>query len=229
MAQTAHSFEYTATKKERLNFLLSLPPDYDENPTQQHPLILFLHGLGESGGEGISLDVVKKHGLPKRVERKHTLPFIVVSPQCPRDTWWSDHTAALMGLLDKVIESYRVDKQRVYLTGLSMGGYGTWHLASIFPKRFAAIAPICGGMPWFVRLEEAARRMKDLPVWAFHGAKDEAVPLKESERVVEALKIAGNNVKFTVYPELEHDSWTETYANPKLYKWLLQHRLTETR
>jgi predicted peptidase len=227
MAQTAHSFEITTTKKDRLNFLLSLPPDYDENRTQQYPLLLFLHGLGESSGEGTTIEIVKKHGPPKRVERKHTLPFIVVSPQCPRDTWWSDHTPALMGLLDTVINSYRVDKQRVYLTGLSMGGFGTWHLGFLYPKRFAAIAPICGGMPWFVRLEEAAARMKNLPIWAFHGAQDESVDLEESERVVEALKAAGNNVRFTIYPDLGHDSWTKTYANPRLYDWFLKHRLPD--
>jgi predicted peptidase len=126
---------------------------------------------------------------------------------------------ALNALLDEVVAQYKVDKKRIYLTGLSMGGYGTWALAGTSPERFAAIVPICGGGD-----PADARRLKDIPTWVFHGAKDSVVPLSRSEEMVKALKEAGSDVKFTIYPEAEHDSWTETYNNPKLYEWLLQHK-----
>ena len=109
---------------------------------------------------------------------------------------------------------------RIYLTGLSMGGYGTWSLAIAYPGRFAAIAPVCGGSePFF------AGRIKDIPAWIFHGAKDSVVPVSKSEEMVNALKKHGSNVKFTVYPEAKHDSWTATYNNPELYEWFLKQTL----
>ncbi|MEH2326709.1 MAG: prolyl oligopeptidase family serine peptidase [Nostoc sp.] len=178
------------------------------------PTILFLHGAGQRGS---NLDDVKKYGVAKIVEQQADFPFIVISPQCPRGEYWN--IERLSALLDRVIASYPVDPERVYLTGLSMGGYGTWHLAAAQPERFAAIAPICGGGN-----PKAARNLKNLPVWAFHGAKDNVVPLSESEIMVSALKARNGNVKFTVYPEANHDSWTQTYNNPELYKWFLQHR-----
>jgi predicted peptidase len=224
MPQTAHRFEIEFTRSAHLDYLLSLPPEYEQESSRRFPLLFFLHGAGERSGSGIVLEHIKVNGPPKRVEKKHTLPFIILSPQCPMDTWWSSHIDTLMALLDHISTTYRVDAQRIYLTGLSMGGFGTWHLGALYPERFAAIAPICGGMPWFVGLESAAQRMKNLPVWAFHGAKDTVVELEESERVVQCLKAAGNKVKFTVYREADHDSWTKTYANPKLYEWFLQHK-----
>ncbi|WP_375510152.1 prolyl oligopeptidase family serine peptidase [uncultured Nostoc sp.] len=177
------------------------------------PTILFLHGAGERGS---NLDNLKRHGVAKIVEQQPDFPFIVISPQCPRGEYWN--VDRLSALLDEVIASYPIDPDRVYLTGLSMGGYGTWHLAAAQPERFAAIAPICGGGN-----PQAARNLKNLPVWAFHGAKDNVVPLSESEIMVSALKARDGNVKFTVYPEANHDSWTQTYNNPELYKWFLQH------
>jgi predicted peptidase len=125
----------------------------------------------------------------------------------------------LTGLLDEIVENYDVDESRVYLTGLSMGGYGTWSLGATLPDRFAAIAPICGGGE-----KRMAWRLKEMPIWVFHGAKDSVVPLAQSEEMVEAVKAAGGNPKLTVYPEANHDSWTATYDNPKLYDWFLSHR-----
>ncbi len=226
MAQTAHSFETLISKTDRLDYWLALPDDYEEKSDQLFPLMLFLHGIGERSDAPAGIEAVKVHGPPKRIASGHPLPFIVVSPQCPAENWWSSHVTALMRLLDHITATYRVDTQRVYLTGLSMGGFGTWHLAYLYPERFAAAAPVCGGLAWFVGLEKAAQRMKHLPIWAFHGAKDATVPIGESQRVIEALKAAGGNVKFTVYRNLGHDSWTKTYANPKLYEWFLQHRLS---
>jgi predicted peptidase len=153
--------------------------------------------------------------LPKVVEERD-IPFIVVSPQCPAGEFWS--ADVLSALLDEVISNYGVDTDRIYVTGLSMGGFGTWLLAIAQPQRFAAIAPICGG-----GLPEKACLIKDLPVWAFHGAKDELVPIQRTQEMVEALQECGGNVRFTVYPEAGHDSWTQTYDNLELYDWFLQH------
>lgn len=196
------------------SYLLFLPQDYAKDPQKKWPMILFLHG---SGQRGTVLDSVKKHGLPKIVAQKKDFPFIVVSPQCPPGERWEVST--LNKLVDAVIKNNRVDTTRMYLTGLSMGGYGTWEYAVNYPDRFAAIAPVCGGGN-----PEKALVIRNLPVWVFHGAKDDIVSIKKSEDMVEALNKVGNNVKFTVYPEAGHDSWTETYNNPALYEWFLKHK-----
>ncbi len=198
--------------KVRMNYLLQLPKDYDQQ--ESAPLLLFLHGAGERGD---SLDLVKKHGPPKLIEAGQDLPFIVVSPQCPAGRWWEPFELA--ALLDEIVEKYKVDQDRIYVTGLSMGGYGTWSLAAHQPKRFAAIVPICGGGEPI-----RTRAFAKVPAWVFHGAKDNVVPLERSEIMVEAMKKAGGNVKFTVFPEAGHDSWTEAYADPELYQWLLQQK-----
>jgi predicted peptidase len=152
--------------------------------------------------------------------------FIVVSPQCPAGVWWDDD--AVGALVDEIVAAHKVDPSRLYLTGLSMGGYGTWSYAMRNPGRFAAIIPICGGgEPSLVRRMARAKKaeLTSLGIWVFHGAKDTSVPLAESEQMVAALKTAGvTDLQFTVYPEAKHDSWTETYANPEIYAWLLQHR-----
>lgn len=209
------SFEKTVKKKLSCRYLLFLPEGYGKQE-KAWPMILFLHGAGERGDD---LDAVKFHGPPKIVEQRRDFPFVVVSPQCPEEEWWNDKEEVLIGLLDYIVGRYEVDTERVYLTGLSMGGFGTWHLASKYPERFAAIAPICGGGEPF-----ASKRLKDMPVWAFHGAKDEVVPLKRSEEMVEAVIEGGGDAKLTVYPDVGHDSWTETYDNEELYEWFLKHR-----
>lgn len=223
MAQHAQSFEFRSQRVHRLDYLLSMPADGAAD--RRWPLLLFLHGAGERAGNGIGLDAVKKHGVPKRLERKNTLPFIVVSPQCPQDHWWPEYDDVLIALVDEIIAQHPVDPQRIYVTGLSMGGFGTWTLAALHPERFAAAAPVCGGLPWHLDVQRAAQAMKTLPIWAFHGAKDDVVPLAETRRVVDALKQAGSHPKLTVYREAQHDSWTKTYANPKLYQWFLEHQL----
>ena len=197
-----------------LDYLLYLPEGYEQQ--DRWPLMLFLHGAGERGHD---LALVKKHGPPKLIDEGKTFPFIVVSPQCPSGSWWSAKPLELTALLDEVSAKYKVDADRIYLTGLSMGGFGTWTLAAYTPQRFAAIVPICGGgEPLMTRM------LGNVPSWVFHGAKDPVVPLKRSEDMVEALKRVNRNVQFTVYPEALHDSWTETYDNPELYKWLLQQK-----
>jgi predicted peptidase len=197
-----------------LEYLLALPKDYNTDE-RKWPLMVFLHGAGERGSD---INKVKVHGPAKLIEQGKELPFIVVSPQCPEGQWWTNRVESVMALIEEISEKYRVDPKRIYLTGLSMGGFGTWSIASTFPNRFAAIVPICGGGQPYL-----AGNLKTVPVWAFHGAKDNVVPLRESERMVNSVKAFGGDAKLTVYPNAEHDSWTETYNNPELYEWLLQH------
>ena len=221
MAQTQQRLQTTITKQVQLDYLLYLPEGYGADPDKTWPLVLFLHGAGERGSD---LNVVKKHSIPKVVEQQEGMPFIAVSPQCPPDTWWSSHIDDLDSLLKEVSADYAVDEKRIYLTGLSMGGFGTWHLAVTWPDRFAAIAPICGGGPWAFGFPERVRSIKHVPTWVFHGAKDQIVPIQESEKLVADLRAAGGDVRFTVYPEAGHDSWSETYDNPELYDWMLSQR-----
>ena len=212
--QIPQNLEKTITRVVKANYLLYLPKDYGKDAAKKWPLILFLHGSGESGSD---VEKVKMHGPPKLVAAGKDLPFVIVSPQAPTPrVGWQVET--LNTLLDDVIQKYSVDEDRVYLTGLSMGGFGTWALASANPERFAAIAPICGGGQPFM-----ARRLRSLPIWVFHGAKDATVPIKMSQDMVDALKTAGADVKFTIYPEAGHDSWTATYDNPELFTWFLEH------
>jgi predicted peptidase len=209
--QTAQ--ELNRDYKVRLKYLLYLPKDYDSK--KSWPLVLFLHGAGERGDK---LEVVKTHGPPKLVAQGKEFPFVLVSPQCPAGRWWEP--VELSALLDEIEEKQKIDKDRVYVTGLSMGGFGTWSLAAYSPKRFAAIVPICGGgEPIMVKL------VPRLPAaWVFHGAKDPTVPIARSESMVNAMKAANETVKFTVYPDAYHDSWTQAYNDPKLFEWLLEQK-----
>ncbi len=196
----------------RMNYLVYLPQEYDQQ--ESWPLVLFLHGAGERGD---NLDLVKRHGPPKLIEAGQHFPFLVVSPQCPKNRWWESYE--LVALLDEVVEKYNVDEDRVYLTGLSMGGFGSWSLAAYRPERFAAVAPICGGGEPFL-----TRFLRDLPVWVFHGAKDFVIPIDRSQEMVDALKKRKGNVKFTIYPDAGHDAWTETYDNPEFFEWMLEQK-----
>lgn len=216
------SFTGSTRHVHRLGYYLYLPTEYNRAPKKKWPVILFLHGAGE---RGTNLRKILKHGPPKLIKDGRHFPFVVVSPQCPRGQTWSDE--ALLSLVDDIIHRHRVDARRIYLTGLSMGGYGTWSLGLKHPERFAAIAPICGGgeiVSLLLAEGKRLKRLKALPVWAFHGAKDNVVRPSESERMVHALRELGNDPKLTIYPEAEHDSWSETYENPALYEWFLQHR-----
>lgn len=202
-----------------IEYQLFLPEKYGETD-EKWPLILFLHGRGESYGP---LSLVKKWGPPRLVEREPAaFPFVVVSPQCPaRPANWSDETRQkqLVQLLDDIVERYDVDPDRVYLTGLSMGGYGSWTLAASHPERFAAVAPICGGGN-----PANAGKLVNLPIWVFHGDKDNAVPIRRSQEMVAAIrKAGGERVRFTTLEELGHNSWSAAYATPDLYSWMQRH------
>ncbi|MGD8240603.1 MAG: prolyl oligopeptidase family serine peptidase [Armatimonadota bacterium] len=211
--QSHQSLEKTITKVLAAKYLLYLPQGYEEGD-EAWPLMLFLHGAGERGDD---LERLKILGPPKIAEERQDFPFVLVSPQCPADEWWS--IQVLDALLDEIIAGYRIDEDRVYLTGVSMGGYGAWMLAGHRPDRFAALVPICGG-----GLPPMTQKMVHIPVWVFHGAKDDMVPIERSRVMVDTLRGFGGNVKFTIYPEAKHDSWTETYDNPDLYEWLLEQR-----
>ncbi|MCP4608682.1 MAG: prolyl oligopeptidase family serine peptidase [Planctomycetes bacterium] len=213
--QQSQKFEKKISTTVSCNYLLFLPEGYGKK-RQSWPLMVFLHGAGERGNV---LNKVAVHGPPKIVKNKKDFPFILVSPQCPEGDWWTEKVEVLINLVDDIATRYKVDKKRIYLTGLSMGGYGTWALASAYPERFAAIAPICGGGSRIMSL-----RLKDIPIWVFHGAKDRVVPLEESEEMVNAIRKRGGDVKFTIYPDAGHDSWTESYNNQELYDWFLEHR-----
>jgi predicted peptidase len=202
------------TNQDGLRYLLYIPPNYGQDSDKTWPLIFYLHGVGERGKK---LNLLKKHGIPKIVEDNEAFPFIAVSPQCPDDTFWFEHYEKLEALLDHIIKTYVVDIDRIYLTGNSMGGYGTWGLAIEDPDRFTAIAPICGG-----GIPEEVCVLKDVPVWVFHGEKDDLVDLSEGQKMVDALKACGGKVKFTIYEGVGHDSWTRTYENPELYEWFLK-------
>jgi predicted peptidase len=255
--QTVATFEKTTTRTVRYDYLLSLPDGYDPTSAQTWPVILFLHGAGERGTDPWK---VAQHGPPKlirgpvppapsapgakvapaapetpaaRALRERSAAFlkahfIVVSPQCPPGVWWDED--GVLGLLDAIMAQHKADPSRIYLTGLSMGGYGTWSVGLKHPERFAAMVPICGGGQYrdilsATRTQKAA--LLSLGIRVYHGAQDPTVPLSESETMVAALKKAGvTDLQFTIYPEAKHDSWTETYNNPELYTWLLQHQRT---
>ena len=197
-------------------YLVNLPAGYDPNDADKRwPVLLFLHGSGERGDD---LEKVKVHGPPKVAPTRPDFPFIVISPQCPANDRWLP--AELAALLDEVAAKYRTAADRVYLTGLSMGGYGTWSLAAEYPGRFAAIAPICGGGD-----PTDTARVRQIPAWVFHGGKDPVVPVERAHEMVDALKKTdAAEVKLTIYPDAGHDSWTVTYDNPELYAWLLAHK-----
>lgn len=214
--QEAHVFAERVTIDVHTGYLLYLPEGYGKEGTKW-PLLFFLHGAGERGTD---VELVKRHGPPGLVEAGRKYPFILVSPQCPVDEYWS--VPVLKALLDGILERYRVDRSRIYLTGMSMGGNGTWRMATGHPDIFAAIAPICG---WGDTTRVSA--LREIPVWAFHGKKDPVIDFERGESMVNSLKSAGGNVRFTAYPEAGHDSWTETYQNPEFYVWLLGQKKKE--
>ncbi|OZJ02864.1 hypothetical protein BZG36_04081 [Bifiguratus adelaidae] len=198
----------------QLDHLVYLPPDYDAS--RPWPLVLFLHGYGERGHD---IDRIRFNGLPALIDKGSDFPFVMVAPQLPESTflnqWESD---VLNQLLVQIQDRYTIDDRRIYLTGLSMGGYGTWDMAITYPTRFAAIAPICGGGD-----PSLVHRIKHLPVWAFHGARDPVVPVERSNEMIQALRDAGSTqAQLTIFPELEHNSWDAAYT-ASLFQWLLSH------
>jgi predicted peptidase len=199
-------------------YVLFVPKDYKAD--KPYPLILFLHGSGESGDDGKKQVTV---GLGKAVAAQaDTFPFLVVFPQSKKRTWQadSDDGKRALAILDEVAKEYKVDPKRIYLTGLSMGGYGTWSMATAHPERWAAIAPICGaGDP------KSAEKLKDIPCWCFHGDEDKAVPVQRSRDMIEALRAVGAHPTYFEFPGVGHNSWDDAYGIKSLYTWMLAHSL----
>ncbi|MGB5555423.1 MAG: PHB depolymerase family esterase [Flavobacteriaceae bacterium] len=200
--------------KETYQYYLYFPQDYEANSDQRFPLMLFLHGGGESGG---SLNEVKSNGPPKLLAEGKEFPFLVLAPQHPHPKkWWN--TNAVMQLLDTIVKNNRIDVNRIYLTGLSRGGGAAWELAVQYPDKFAALAVVCGMAP----VPYAAWINKKMPIWVFHGEEDESIPISESETMVARLKEMGYDVTFTRYPGVGHNSWVKAYKNEELYEWFLK-------
>lgn len=193
--------------------LIRKPKDF--NPEKRYPVLLFLHGAGTRGN-----DISKLYTNPffQLTDVYQNSPFVTIAPLCEQNTWF-DIWERLKLLVKDITALPFADRYRIYVMGASMGGYATWQLAMSMPDCFAAIVPICGGgMYW------NAGRPINVPVWAFHGAKDTTVLLEESVKMVEAVKRHGGEAKLTVYPENSHDAWSDTYSNPDVFSWLLQHQ-----
>ena len=208
------SLERIKSEAAGLRYVYRLPAEMKEG--EKYPAILFLHGAGTIGND---LDVVVNHRFFGYADR-FAPGAAIFMPHCDGGLIWPDRYERLENFTGQVILGAPfVDPSRVYVVGNSMGGYATWQMAMSMPHTFAAAVPICGGgMTW------AAFRIKETPVWAFHGAKDKTVPCYESEHMVEALRAAGGNVKFTVYPEAWHDAWTPTFEDPAMWQWLLSQK-----
>lgn len=214
-AQHEESFQGKVIRNVAMDYLLYLPDDFESKPDKQWPLLVFLHGSGERGND---LEKVKVHGPPKLIAQGQTMPFVVLSPQCPSNTDWDTET--LFALIKDIASRYKVDEKRIYLTGLSMGGAATWDLAMAYPEYFAAIAPVCG--PVNRNYPALAETLKDLPIKAFHGAMDDVVPVAGAASMIKRLQDIGNPATIVIYPDANHDSWTKTYEDPELYKWFIK-------
>jgi predicted peptidase len=211
--------EMETVVSESLIYYLYFPKDYESEKNKKFPLLLFLHGGGESGD---SLSTIKSNGPPKLIVEGKQFPFLILAPQNPyKKKWWN--TRAVAQLLDTIVENNRVDKNRVYLTGLSRGGSAAWEMAVQYPDKFAAMAVVCGMTP----LPYANWINKDLPIWVFHGDQDKSIPISESVNMVDKLKAMGYDVKFTIYEGVGHNSWLQAYSNEELYEWFMKQERTD--
>lgn len=211
------SFQSEMTLQLGYHYLLTLPEGYAADPAKKWPLLIFLHGAGERGSD---LNLLKKHGPPKLIAAGQKFEAIVASPQVPAGEFWNPH--GVKALVDTLKKAHRVDDTRVYLTGISMGGFGSFDTLCAYPDTFAAAIPICGGAGINV---VKFNSIKDLPIWIFHGGKDPVVPVQFTDMAISWFKRAGApNIKVTIYPEAQHDSWTQTYDNPEVWKWLFEQK-----
>jgi predicted peptidase len=209
----------------RINYLLYAPAAYRRSPERKWPLIVFLHGSGERGNDPRLLTA---QPLPRTLAHTTTFPAIVVSPQLSlRFTFWSDLIPPLDALVRRLQARYAVDQRRLYLTGLSTGGFGTWEYGLRHPRRFAALVPIAGGYPGTSGAPAGICALRREPIWAWHGAADTTVPPYQEEAMVSALRGCGSkDIRFTLLPGVDHSgSWHRAYADPTLWRWLFSQRL----
>ena len=217
MKELSQSFRKSNPDEVDLDYLIYFPEIY-ENSTKTFPLVLFLHGAGERGK---NLEDIKIHGIPRKVNEGSTFPFICIAPQCPEEGYWDrpEYVTSLINLLKEVEQKHRIDSDRIYGTGLSMGGLGTLAMAIREPELFAAIIPICGGADM-----EEIDRLETLPIWLFHGDRDDVIPLDNSIEIYQALRSKNKDILLTVYADVYHDSWSQTYDNDNIFKWLLKYK-----
>ncbi len=216
----------------KVRYVVYIPFKY--TPKKEWPLVLFLHGAGERGADGL---IQSEVGIGSAIRRHpNWFPGIVVMPQCPKDVFWDTATPTIEAVLSQTMKEYHIDPQRQYLTGLSMGGYGTWIWGATQTERFAALMPICGGgslklihdilgthgPDGFGTLEERVTRLATVPIWAFHGADDSVVPVQQSRDMVERVRAAGGDVQYTEFPKTDHNSWDQAYGTKKAIKWLFK-------
>ncbi|OCT17265.1 hypothetical protein A8709_27445 [Paenibacillus pectinilyticus] len=215
MPVTSHRFCQDIPPNSSLNYQLFVPHDFELKSEQQYPLFVFLHGIKKRGDD---ISVLNKYGLTWIAESKPDFPFIVVTPQCPADSNWTHVYQSVIALINEITTSYPVDTERMYLTGFSMGGNGTWDIAARSPELFSAIVPISG---WYE--PEKANLLKDVRIWAFHCVDDDVVRVSGTEEMVEAITNIGGNIKATYYSELGHSHTVmeKTFNNQELYDWLL--------
>lgn len=206
------SFKTEIVQKKQLGYLLNIPAD----TKAKKPLIVFLHGSGERGND---LEKVKVHG-PLKYMTTNTLDAYVLAPQCPEGEYWDGET--LYRLIQKVVKDNNVDEQRIYLTGLSMGGWGAWNLAFAHPEVFAALVPVCGFVDRVPMLENC--KIKDIPTRIFHGLLDDVVDVSYSTTIYKKLKPCSKDISLTIFDDANHDSWTRVYDNSAIYEWMLQQR-----
>ena len=202
--------EFHKSSYEGIEYLITYPYNYKQGA--KYPVIIFLHG---AGGRGTDIEIIKENPYFKEIAEYPEFPFVSIAPQCSGNSWF-DIFERLKKLVIHIAKEEYTDTERIYLVGVSMGGYGTWQLAMSLPEIFAAAIPICGGgMYW------NASRLVNVPIWAFHGAKDHLVNVDESIRMVNAINDNGGNAKITIYPERMHNSWSDTYSNYAVFEWLL--------
>ena len=213
--QVSRRMEKNVVRKIHMDYLLYLPIDFTYG--KKWPLLLFLHGAGERGND---LEKVKTHGPPKLIGGGKQLPFILVSPQCPSYLWWTDKKLEVKKIIDDVTGLYPVDMNRIYITGLSMGGFGTFEMVKAYPNLFSAAVPICGG---FKDLE-GVEKIKHVPFWIFHGDDDKTVPVDMSKKAAENISKAGGSARLTIYPGIGHNSWSAAYDTQEVYDWMMAQR-----
>lgn len=210
------SFKKEVKTTIEVNYILQLP----ENKKEQMPLMVFLHGSGERGTD---VTLVKKNG-PFNYQHLIQERVAILAPQCPENTWWN--TSEIYELIQSICTKYPIDTSRIYLTGLSMGGWGTWKLATDHPELFAAVAPVCGVTDFTI--EDNIERLSTTPVHIYHGALDDVVLPQMSLEMYQRLKKVNPNCSLTIFPNDNHNSWDSTYGDPKFYEWMFaQKKITK--
>lgn len=219
----AQHFQKTLSREASLHYFLYLPPAYDG--THPFPLLLFLHGGGERGSD---LEMLKANGIPRLIAEGQHFPFVIAAPQCPLPYRWPDQIDSLAALVEDLAASYCVDRHRIYVTGLSQGGCGTWFLGMRYPHLFAALLPVCGYRPYTYGYKEKSLPLRDMPIWTFHGALDEVVEVSETDKLVAGLREHGSAIRYTRFEDANHSGcWERVYAMPEIYDWLLQQARSE--